>query len=38
VVRHNVICDRMVIQIADGQEIEIRRDEIQETEKEVQQN
>ncbi len=36
VLRHNLICDRLVIQLADGQEIEIRRNELKETESEEQ--
>jgi len=31
VIRHNVICDRLVVRMEDGQEMEIRRDEIRET-------
>ncbi len=30
VLRHNVICDRLLIRLEDGQEVEIQKDEIQE--------
>lgn len=29
VARHNVICDRLIIRLEDGQELEIRRDEVE---------